>query len=203
MLRQALLFGFINWLPAGVLFCFFVAAGIVYYRAPFAGRRKALFLRMAIAIGVLRLLFAGIKTAAQYVIWKQDPIAQFLLPPHTRIGVLLHYVWTHYWLNAFISIGAALLLFGVFRLLASHNERFFNEGEFELGFLMALIVGWPQFVIFVPAVFCLVVLMSVVRGLWFNEPYTTLGIPLFLAAIVAVIAYPYVVHLKNFYTLVI
>ncbi|KKU74311.1 MAG: hypothetical protein UY00_C0068G0006 [Candidatus Wolfebacteria bacterium GW2011_GWA1_47_6] len=108
-----------------------------------------------------------------------------MLPPHQSIGVLLQYVWTHFWLNAVIAIGAALLFYIVLRLLRSHNERYFEEGEVELGFLMALVVGWPYFVFFVPSVFLLVIFLSIIRGVFLHKPYTTLGVPFFLGAVIA------------------
>lgn len=64
----------------------------------------------------------------------------------------------------------------------------------ELGFLTALIVGWPNFVIFVPMVFISVIIVSIFRRLFYGETYTTLGIPFLLAALTALLAGSRLIH---------
>ena len=175
----------IAWVSPVVLSVIAGVACIAYYRPLSDRRRVRIFMILAGAAIAFRFLFAGVKTGLQYSLWMSSALSRFLLPPHQNIAIFLHYSWTHFWLNAFISTGAALLFFGILRLLQSHNPRYFEAGEAELGFVMALVVGWPQFIVFIPAVFLLVVGISIVRGVFLHEPYTTLGLPFFIAAVAA------------------
>lgn len=175
----------ITWVSPVVLFMIAVAAGVAYHRPISEQRRMRCYMTLAVTAIVFRFIMAGIKTGLQYYAWTLSDVSRFMLPPHQSIGVLLRYSWTHFWLNALISIGAALLFFIILRMLRSYNPRFFETGEVELGFLMALVVGWPQFVVFVPATFLMIVFMSIIRGIFLREPYTTLAMPLFLGAVIA------------------
>jgi hypothetical protein len=79
----------------------------------------------------------------------------------------------------------AFYLFLVF--LKKYKERFFEEGEVELGFILALTVGWSNFIVFLPLVFLSVILVSIFRKIVFKETYTTLGAPLLLAALLVLL----------------
>ena len=193
LLTKLALSPLLGWVSPVVLVAIAVFSCVVYYRPSFAHRRTRIFLLLAATAAAFRLLFAGVKTGLQYYAWLQSDISKFLLPPYQSIGVLLRYSWTHFWLNALIAIGAALLSFVVLRVLYSYNERYFDTGEIELGALMALVVGWPHFVVFVPAVFLSVIIVSIIRGVAFREPYTTLGLPFFIGAAIALMATPYII----------
>lgn len=175
----------VNWVSLTSLVAVAVFACIAYYRPLFVQRRAHVFMMLAGVVVALRFLFAGIKTVLQYVAWTRSDFTKLFLPPHQRIVFFLHYSWTHFWLNAFISVGVALLFFGILRVLQSYNHRYFESGETELGFVMALVVGWPQFIVFAPVVFLSVVAIGVIRGIFLRDPYTTLGLPFFIAAVVA------------------
>jgi len=58
-----------------------------------------------------------------------------------------------------------------------------------------MIVGWPNFIIFIPLVFVSVVLVSIFRGLYFKEAYTTLGVPMLLGALTTMIFGSYLIEL--------
>lgn len=176
----------ITWVSPVVLFTIAAAAGVAYYRPISEQRRMRFYMVLAITAIAFRFVLAGVKTGLQYYAWTLSDISKFMLPPHQSIGVLLRYSWTHFWLNALISIGAALLFFIILRILRSHNSRYFETGEVELGFLMALVVGWPGFLVFISASFFAVILISIIRGIFLKEAYTTLGLPFFIAAAVAI-----------------
>lgn len=175
----------INWVSLAVFAGIAVVACAAYYRPVLEQQRIRLYMILAGITIAFRLAFAGVKTIFQYYAWLQSEISKFMLPPYQGIGVLLRYSWTHFWLNALISIGAALLFFIVLRSLHSYNARYFDTGEIELGLLMALVVGWPGFLVFAPIAFLSVVLISIIRGIFLKEAYTTLGLPFFIATAVA------------------
>lgn len=196
----------LSFLPYAVFWALLTLAAFRYARLGQDGLSRPfsffLFPFSSLAKSALwfRILYAVLLTAAQYYIWAQDPFARsFLSMParapggvvtrmpwlfDTTFGYFLFYSWGRFWLGAVLSIGAALLFWSFLRVLRRKNQRFFIEGEPELGFLAALTVGWPNFVVFVPLLFIAVVGVSLVRLAVFREAYTTLGWP-FLAAAAA------------------
>ena len=193
----------IDWVGQIILVITAVIAGVIYYRPNIQHRRALFFTRLAIFGVLFRLVFATVKTGLQYWGWSQSEFTKFLLPPHQSITVLLHYAWTHFWLNAFVSIGSALLFFFILKTLAARNPRYFEAGEVELGALMALLAGWPQAVVFVPAVFFSVVIVSIVRGFWMREAYTTLGLPFLIGYITSLVLTMYIITLFDLTALLI
>lgn len=190
----------LKWFPVVLLWLVYVATFSSY----FLGRNFRIFnFRFLAVTGIIfRVITAAALSAGQYYVWSQSELTRTLLNSpisasvpfsdfirrnfdfivNGRLGYFLFYVFGRFWLNVFIVIGAAILFYLFLRVLKRHNERFFDEGEVELGFLLAILVGWPNFVAFVPFIFLGVILVSVFRLLYFKEAYTTLGVPMFLAA---------------------
>lgn len=156
-----------------------------------------------------RIFYALLLTINQYYIWSQNQFTQLLLNsplgqaiPNSGIfnkicqlsivncqksGYFIFYSYGRFWLNVFIAIGVAFVFYLFLKFLKKYQERFFEEGETELGFLAALIVGWPNFVVFLPLVFVSVVLISLFRRLVLKEVYTTLGWPFILAVLIMLV----------------
>jgi hypothetical protein len=203
------LFGpFLLWFPPLFIGAAFACAllGVVGRTHPgwFTAFRARVPVRTLIrATVVFRVGFALFLTYGQYYVWSQSTLTQSLLHSpldpatmpfwlvrafpwifNTDLGYLFFYSWGRFWLNALLSIAVAALFFWYLRMLERRNARFFEEGEPELGFLMALLVGWPDIVVFVPFVFLAVVLTSVFRGTVLRQPLTTLGWPFLIAALV-------------------
>jgi hypothetical protein len=103
----------------------------------------------------------------------------------SKLGYFFFYSWGHFWLNALVSIALAFALWSFLKMLQKKEARFFYLGETELGFVLALAVGWPNFVVFLPLAFLSVVLISLFRTIFLKKAYTTLGWPFILAAILA------------------
>ena len=171
-----------------MLLVIIVIAAILYgCRRISTSRRRTWFIRLTGIVIGLRVGVALARTGAQWYVWAHDPLGKLLLPPTQSITVFTRYVWTHFWINVVISLGLGLGMALVLIALRKRNARFFEEGEVALGTLMAFTVGWPYFVIFFPLVFVLVVLLSVVRSLFFKESFTTLGVPFLVAALLALL----------------
>lgn len=172
----------------------FLALGFFHYLF----RRQLNYKWLAIILVASRIFYAIFLTAAQYYAWSKNVLTGFLLDSpldqslpapslFKRFGYFAFYAYGRFWLNAFIAIGVAFAFYLFLKFLKKRQERFFEEGETELGFLAALIVGWPNFVIFAPLVFVSVVLISIFRGFFLKEAYTTLGWPFLLAAFLTLI----------------
>jgi hypothetical protein len=128
-------------------------------------------------------LFALFLSVGQYLAWAGDSTAVKFLPPIQPITYFLGYVWIRFLLPVFISFLIAGLWYLILNFLRRYQDRFFENGEPELGFALALFIGWPKFLVFIPIAFLCVVLVSVFRMVVLREVYTTLGWPLILSAL--------------------
>ena len=161
------------------------------------------YTRLILASIFFKLGFAGVLTTLQYVLWRGGGLGKIFLSEglssslpiplihlfpwifKSSLGYFIFYSFQRFWLNVFLSLFAAWLFYRFLILLKRYKERFFEEGEVELGYLVALIVGWPFFILFVPLGFLFVVLISIFRLVFFKEAYTTLGWPFILGALTA------------------
>jgi hypothetical protein len=146
-----------------------------------------------IKIGTIALLFvfiavALLQTYAQYSVWHNDPVSKSFLPPTTPITYFLQYSFTHFWFSRLISIAFSLLFYLFLRLLAKRRPWLFLDGETELGFVCALIAGWPGFVVFLPLVFIAALPWTIFRQYVLKQERTTLGPAFLLAAGVVLLA---------------
>lgn len=194
----------IPWLPTICLGALFLLSA--YYYADRSDLKDSAvlvknFKRMIRAALVFYILYPLLLTAGQYYVWLQNPLTKILanspvsaatpLPQILKnspifqghLGYLLFYAYGRFWINSLLAAGMAFLFSLFLKSLRRHRDRFFEEGEVELGFLSALVVGWPNFAIFVPAIFFLVVIISIVRMAVWKEHYTTLGYPFLAAAL--------------------
>ncbi|MCL4404109.1 hypothetical protein M1432_02090 [Patescibacteria group bacterium] len=190
------------WLPRIFFGLVSIGACLVYWRSRQGRAIKHLTLRgLVVALLVFKFAYALLLSVGQYFVWKSEPLAHLLLNESLEklpaavtggvgafdghLGYFLYYAWSRFWLDAVWSVIIAILFWGILKLLQRYRERFFHAGETTIGFLAALIVGWPNIIIFVPLVFLSVVLVSVYRLVFLKETYTTLGWPLILAAVLA------------------
>lgn len=168
----AFLFGpFLTYLPL-------VFFAVVFLTAAF---RLISYKSLVISSLAFHIFYAALLTAGQYYVWSQSEFTKLLLDSP---GYFLFYSWGRFWINVLLTISAAFVFYLVLRLLKKYQERFFDEGETELGLLMALLVGWPNFAVFVPLVFVFVIPVSIFRRLFLKESYTNLAVPFFIAALV-------------------
>jgi len=135
---------------------------------------------LAILLASFRLLYAGFLVYGQRFIWSQNEFTKFFVE-YQGGSYFSEYAWIHFGLNATLSILSALLFWVFLRSLKSYQERFFHEGETELGLAMALICGWPGILLFICFGLAMVVLVSIFKILFTTEKYTTLGVPFLLA----------------------
>ena len=175
--------------------------GIVFALSVFLyfSRHKKVISYKLLVISVIgfRFFYALLLTIGQYYVWSKNGLTQLLLNApldksitdfsFLNFGYFLFYSYGRFWLNVFIAVAVAFVFYSFLKFLKKYQERFFEEGETELGFLAALIVGWPNFVVFLPLVFVSVVLISLFRRLILKEIYTTLGWPFVLATLITLI----------------
>ena len=182
-----------------------LVVGITAYAVREKWRFSILTLRLA-AVGVAlnQLGYAVGMTVAQHGAWMgntltKELVAQPLVPHtadafalswvahalHLRVNYFFYYVYGRFWVDILIGIGCAFLFWVGLVALKKYRSRFFDKGELEVGLVSALAVGWPMMVVFVPLLLVMVVAVSAVRAIFLKESLTTLGWPMFIAAIVS------------------
>jgi hypothetical protein len=163
---------------------------------------------------IFKIFYALVETSSQYYVWSSSSFTKFFLSKgavdlallkrfsgdlfiflNNRFGYFIFYSWGRFWLEIFVSLIAAAVFYLFLVFLKKYKERFFEEGETELGFLLAFMVGWSNFIVFLPVVFISVILVSVFKQLVFKESYTTLGAPFLLAALIVLIFGNYLISL--------
>ncbi len=142
---------------------------------------KKLLTYIAWAIIGFRVIFSIFLAVVQYFTWKKDSFAQYFLPPNRPIGYFLQYAWTHYFLGAILSIIAAFVFYFILMAVKKHRAEIFEEGELELGLACGLIIGWPNVILFVALAFLLLLVLSILRQLFFKEQFTTITLPLLIS----------------------
>ncbi|MBI2278447.1 MAG: hypothetical protein HYU81_00015 [Candidatus Brennerbacteria bacterium] len=156
----------------------FCAAGWYLSRRARPAERNEFFIRRIVLVSIfVYFLLALVTSYVQYAIWKGDSFSQNLLPPHQSVWYFVKYAGTHFWLTLFFSLIASGTFYALLRSLKRRNERFFEEGEMELGALAAFLVGWPRIIVFLPITFLAVVVIAGIKIALKKGAYTTLGPP--------------------------
>lgn len=184
-------FGIWPQLPLWLIF----TAALWFYVFP----RRGAFTWLTWLAVATRLVYSAAGTWAQYYVWSQNALARNLLQAYVpsndfsalegvlgifghEVSYFLVYSWGRFWLSFFLALAVAAAFWAFLLLLRRHQTRFFKTGETELGFLLALLAGWPAFVLFLPLGLVMVVFVSILRLVAWREKYTTLGWPMLLAA---------------------
>ena len=207
-LQNFLLGKFLTWLPEIIYGIFLVLAIALYLKSKYYPEFKLLNLtwkKLIVGTVSFQFFYAGLITWAQYYIWSKNgftnillnspvdkealgPILNFFFPLFDhRHGYFAFYVFGRFWLEVLIIWGLATLFYCLLRLSSRHRMEFFEPGEIELGLLVALIAGWPNFVIFIPLMLGLTLLFSMYRLLVLKQTATTLAWPLILAGALTLI----------------
>lgn len=112
----------------------------------------------------------------------------FLTAPFEgRLGYFSLYVFEKFWLGMLIAVFVGYLFYLFLKALRRHNGRYFEEGEPELGFAMALLAGWPGLVFFIFFIFVFIIATSIFKTAFLKERLTTFGLPFLLSALTVLI----------------
>lgn len=170
---------------------------------------------------LFRVFYAALQSVLIYREWAGDAVAKSFLNQSlsdsaaewfsrampwvfkSHYGYYVFYVIQHFWMRILLSWVIAWIFYKFLILLKKYQERFFEDGETELGYFTALLAAWPLFTIFVPLCFVFVIVVSLIRMIFFKEAYTTLGWPLLSASAVTMIAGPFLLALFGLTVLVI
>lgn len=208
--------GSIYYVVPTVIFILAVAAYFQRHKISLKRWSKILLIATAIYYPV----YAIIESVAQYWVWAGNSLSKTLvqspLPPvmkgvslwydipfmrTSHWGYFIYYSWGRFWMPVVLAFVATFFFWVLLRALKRYQERFFEDGEVELGTLCAFLPGWPGFVIFVPLVFIAVVIVSIFRMIFLKESYTTLGAPLLFAVLLYFVLGTYFLNLTGLWVL--
>lgn len=152
-----------------------------------------------------RVFYALAASITQYIVWSKNPMTRVFLESGIRrdspiapslekfpflfgkLGYFLFYSYGRFWLNVIIVFACVFVFWWFLKLLRKWKERFFEDGEIELGAFCVALIGWPAFVLFLPIAFISVIFISIFRLLFMKEKLTTLGAPFLVAVLLVLI----------------
>ncbi len=142
-------------------------------------------LRLLIVIVIFfRVSYSLALSIAQYYLWSQEEFSRLLLPPNQPMSYFIGYAFIHFWLEQLLAIAGALVFYIFLTLLRKYKESWISREEILLGFLMALLVGWPNLVIFIPLVFLSAVGLAIINMVALRVKHTGLYFSLMLAGLI-------------------
>jgi hypothetical protein len=129
----------------------------------------------------LTALFNSLLSVLQYVTWHSSAFSRFFLPPYIPISYFIRYIFVHFWLASILVFLFTLAFYLIFILVRRRNREAISKEELHLILLSGLLVGWPNFIIFVPTFFLLALIFSIINLLVFKNKKNTLLYPLILS----------------------
>lgn len=102
-------------------------------------------------------------------------------------GYFMYYSFGHFWLRPLIAIATAGIFYFFLIFLRRWKSKFFKKEEIELGFLCALLSGWPGITVFIPLVLISMIGTSIVRIAIFKLRVTTIGWSFITSAVLTIL----------------
>lgn len=112
-------------------------------------KRESLFKRLFLTAVILIFIALFCQSCGQYLIWSQNKISKYFLPPYQSINYFIFYVGARFFAPYLISLMTALIfLYSAKMLNKKCGERFFYPEEFYFGALSMFLVGHPGWVFY-------------------------------------------------------
>jgi hypothetical protein len=134
------------------------------------------------SVVLFKLLYALMLTILQYATWGTNPLTELLLhqPLNEAVplfglfsvfgflhsvswGYFFYYVLGRFWLSVILSLAAAYSLYSLIERLRRSRPASLPEFEPGLLLLLSLLVGWPNFIIFLILSLVFVLIYACVR----------------------------------------
>lgn len=116
---------------------------------------------------VFSVAFAIFKSILQYFIWKGDGFAKYFLPPYNDISYFFQYSFFKFFAPSLAAMFFSALIFFSILLInkAYKRKQLFSEYDSYLFLIGGILVGWPNLLLYVGAVFifalCYLVITSI------------------------------------------
>ena len=111
-------------------------------------------------------VFAFYNTRNQFLLWFNDDLSKYLIPPYSTINYFLEYAFYHFWLSHAISLVIGLIFFYSAHYYNNKHAKVFFEKE-ELYFLLTsiFIVGHPGWILYLGIIFIFTLLYAICHWL--------------------------------------
>ncbi len=192
---------FLAFLPV-IFFILIFAALIANYFFKGNASRSRILHRLTpdlllVAVIIFRVAYAALLSLLQYYIWSHDAFSKFLLPPYQSIKYFLFYAGYHFWLSTLIAFFLAFAFWLSLFIASLFRKNLFVDGELKLALLASMIVGWPDFIAFLPLIFALAVIYSLLNFFWLKKETIHLGGVFILSALIAAFLGPLLISLSG------
>lgn len=144
--------------------------------------------KLIIAILSFRIVYSSVFTGLQYFTWQNNEFSKLFLPPYQSISYFIKYSFTHFWLGMILGVALAFLFYFILKTTRKTNHLEAPlPSDSKVGLLGALIVSWPNFIVFVAVALISAVLFSAYRGIIYKKTDISLFWPFIVAAIITLI----------------
>lgn len=177
----------LNWLPltvSGLIILIVLLNNLLPNLKFLSWLKKASTEKLTYILVGLTVLFNGLLSVLQYLTWHGSPFSRFFLPPFTPINYFIRYIFLHFWLASILVFLCALAFYLIFKLIRRRNREAISKEELHLILLSGLLVGWPNFIIFVPSFFLLALIFSTLNLAIFKNKKNSLLYPLLLSLVI-------------------
>ncbi|PIS04748.1 MAG: hypothetical protein COT81_04795 [Candidatus Buchananbacteria bacterium CG10_big_fil_rev_8_21_14_0_10_42_9] len=113
--------------------------------------------------------------------WRLNPIKD------SSFGYFAFYTWGRFWLNILITILASLAFQFLLAGLRQFNRRWLTASDVWLGSIGLLLSGYPGLIVFFILTFVFVLIYAFIRLILYKKVYTTIGIPMIIAALISIL----------------
>lgn len=173
--------------------------------------------RISWVMGVSYVLYAFVLSTIQYIVWARSPLGEpfITLPLDKKIptllwfckeipgGYFIHYSVGRFFLPVILAVVVALAWGAFLHTLKKHKGRFFDTGDIELAIVGGLVVGWPGVLVYIVLSLIGTVCIGLFRAFFQKEHYTTIGLPVVIAAAITLLFSGLFISLFNIGVLVV
>jgi len=137
--------------------------GFVYLRYKKQTLNPKLLKMVVWFLGIFLALMVGLKVSIQYAVFQSDPFTQLFLPPHQTIDWFAFSMWSRHVAPFLFALASGFIMYlAAFYANRLSQREFFMENDKYLFLLAALMVGWPNYILFLLALIVLAVLQSII-----------------------------------------
>lgn len=149
-------------------------------------KQDEIYKKLIYLMAGFRLIYPALFTLLYYLVWTQTPFMVKVLEV-SGTGYVFKYTGLRFWAEEGLAFLLAFIFWIFLKSLKRYRDRFFEEGEINLGALMVLVAGWPNTILFIPAMFIGMVITSLIRLIYWKQKLTTMGLPFLIACLLMLI----------------
>jgi len=137
--------------------------GFVYLKHRKQTLEPKLLKKIVWSLGIFLALMVGLKISLQYAVYQNDPFTKLFLPPYQTIDWFAFSMWSRHAAPFLFALASGFIMYLAALYANRFSQReFFMENDKYILLLAALMVGWPNYILFLLALIVLAVLQSII-----------------------------------------